>query len=94
MCFEPAVSGHNPHRPIHDCGRVEALSLDPVDSISIVTLVDNTIGILSADSTLARLPRLPTEPVVLVGNDHRKVPGHADGRARALDPRDDYQGRS
>jgi len=63
MCVDQSP-GHNPHRVLHDFGPVEAVSLEPVDSVTVTTLMDNSLDLFMPDQGPARRVGPQMHPVV------------------------------
>ena len=40
---------HNPHRLLHDVGPVDVLNLEPVDAVTVTTLMDNWLDLFIPD---------------------------------------------
>jgi 7,8-dihydropterin-6-yl-methyl-4-(beta-D-ribofuranosyl)aminobenzene 5'-phosphate synthase len=53
MCFDESPA-HNPHRVLHDVGPVEVMGLEPVDSVTVTTLMDNSLDLFMPDQGPAR----------------------------------------
>ncbi|MEY9967042.1 7,8-dihydropterin-6-yl-methyl-4-(beta-D-ribofuranosyl)aminobenzene 5'-phosphate synthase [Streptacidiphilus sp. MAP12-16] len=48
MCVDESPQ-HNPHRLLHDVGPVEVLNLEPVDAVTVTTLMDNSLDLFMPD---------------------------------------------
>jgi len=48
MCLDESAQ-HNPHRLLHDAGPVEVLNLEPVDTVTVTTLMDNSLDLFMPD---------------------------------------------
>ena len=48
MCVDESAQ-HNPHRLLHDVGPVEVLDLEPVDTVTVTTLMDNSLDLFMPD---------------------------------------------
>ena len=48
MCIDESVH-HNPHRVLHDVGPVEVVHLEPVDAVTVTTLIDNSLDLFMPD---------------------------------------------
>jgi 7,8-dihydropterin-6-yl-methyl-4-(beta-D-ribofuranosyl)aminobenzene 5'-phosphate synthase len=48
MCVDGSPQ-HNPHRLLHDVGPVEVLNLEPVDAVTVTTLMDNSLDLFMPD---------------------------------------------
>ena len=48
MCVDESPR-HNPHRLLHDVGPVEVLGLEPVDAVTVTTLMDNSLDLFMPD---------------------------------------------
>ena len=48
MCVDESPQ-HNPHRLLHDVGPVEVLDLEPVDAVTVTTLMDNSLDLFMPD---------------------------------------------
>jgi len=83
MCTDPIQSvGEairsqvNPHVVLHEVGDVEVLRLDPVDALTVTTLMDNALDLFMPDQGVARrvspfaLPGVVPNPVMV----NREVP--------------------
>lgn len=57
MCVDESP-GHNPHRVLHDVGPVEVIPLEPVEAVTITTLMDNSVDLFMPDQG----PALRTGP--------------------------------
>src|SRR5213592_1702274 len=53
MCADESPR-HNPHRVLHDFGPVEEVLLDPVDSVTVTTVMDNALDLFMPDQGPAR----------------------------------------
>jgi 7,8-dihydropterin-6-yl-methyl-4-(beta-D-ribofuranosyl)aminobenzene 5'-phosphate synthase len=53
MCFDESPA-HNPHRVLHDVGPVEVIGLEPVDAVTVTTLMDNSLDLFMPDQGPAR----------------------------------------
>lgn len=74
MCVDLSP-GHNPHRVLHDVEPTEEISLEPVDAVTVTTLMDNSLDLLMPDQGPARRVALgmrPTVPCALMVD--REVP--------------------
>lgn len=52
MCVDESPQ-HNPHRVLHDFGPVEEVLLDPVDAVTVTTLMDNSLDLFMPDQGAA-----------------------------------------
>jgi 7,8-dihydropterin-6-yl-methyl-4-(beta-D-ribofuranosyl)aminobenzene 5'-phosphate synthase len=48
VCVDESAQ-HNPHRLLHDVGPVEVLNLEPVDVVTVTTLMDNSLDLFMPD---------------------------------------------
>jgi 7,8-dihydropterin-6-yl-methyl-4-(beta-D-ribofuranosyl)aminobenzene 5'-phosphate synthase len=48
MCVDEPPQ-HNPHRLLHDVGPVEVLDLEPVDTVTVTTIMDNSLDLFMPD---------------------------------------------
>jgi 7,8-dihydropterin-6-yl-methyl-4-(beta-D-ribofuranosyl)aminobenzene 5'-phosphate synthase len=48
MCVDESPR-HNPHRLLHDVGPVEVLDLEPVDTVTVTTVMDNSLDLFMPD---------------------------------------------
>src|SRR5258708_34179957 len=48
MCVDESPQ-HNPHRVLHDVGPIEVLDLEPVDAVTVTTLMDNSLDLFMPD---------------------------------------------
>ncbi len=48
MCVDESQQ-HNPHQLLHDVGPVEVLNLEPVDAVTLTTLMDNSLDLFMPD---------------------------------------------
>jgi 7,8-dihydropterin-6-yl-methyl-4-(beta-D-ribofuranosyl)aminobenzene 5'-phosphate synthase len=48
MCVDESPQ-HNPHRLLRDVGPVEVLDLEPVDAVTVTTLMDNSLDLFMTD---------------------------------------------
>jgi 7,8-dihydropterin-6-yl-methyl-4-(beta-D-ribofuranosyl)aminobenzene 5'-phosphate synthase len=48
MCVDESPQ-HNPHQLLHDVGPVEVLNLEPVDAVTVTTLMDNSLDLFMPD---------------------------------------------
>src|SRR5260370_287499 len=48
MCVDESPR-RNPHRLLHDVGPVEVLNLEPVDAVTVTTLMDNSLDLFMPD---------------------------------------------
>ena len=48
MCVDESPQ-HNPHRILHDVGHVEVVTLEPVDTVTVTTLMDNSLDLFMPD---------------------------------------------
>jgi 7,8-dihydropterin-6-yl-methyl-4-(beta-D-ribofuranosyl)aminobenzene 5'-phosphate synthase len=74
MCVDQSRE-HNPHRLLHDVGPVEEVLLDPVDALTVTTLIDNSLDLFMPDQRMAHRvgPTMtPTVPCALMID--REVP--------------------
>jgi 7,8-dihydropterin-6-yl-methyl-4-(beta-D-ribofuranosyl)aminobenzene 5'-phosphate synthase len=53
MCVDESPR-HNPHRLLHDVGPVEVLDLEPVDTVTVTTVMDNSLDLFMPDQGPAR----------------------------------------
>jgi len=79
---------------LHDFGPVEEVLLDPVDAVTVTTLMDNSLDLFMPDQGVAhRVGPQPTPSVPCAVMTDRTGPGRADSRARVLGPGDRHEGR-
>jgi 7,8-dihydropterin-6-yl-methyl-4-(beta-D-ribofuranosyl)aminobenzene 5'-phosphate synthase len=74
MCVDESPE-HNPHRVIHDVVPLESLLLEPVDQVTVTTLIDNSLDLFMPDQGPAhRVPPTmrPTVPCAVMID--REVP--------------------
>ncbi len=60
MCVDESPA-HNPHRVLYDVEPFEELLLDPVDEVTITTLIDNSLDLfmrIRGRRTVCRCPEL------------------------------------
>ena len=48
MCVDESPR-HNPHRRRHDVGPVEVVGLEPVDTVTVTTVMDNSLDLFMPD---------------------------------------------
>ena len=48
MCVDESPQ-HNPHRLLDDVGPVDVLNLEPVDAVTVTTLMDNWLDLFIPD---------------------------------------------
>ena len=53
MCVDESPR-HNPHRRRHDVGPVEVVGLEPVDTVTVTTVMDNSLDLFMPDQGPAR----------------------------------------
>jgi 7,8-dihydropterin-6-yl-methyl-4-(beta-D-ribofuranosyl)aminobenzene 5'-phosphate synthase len=61
MCVDPSPR-QNPHRVLHDIGPVEVIALEPVDSVTVTTLMDNALDLFMPDQGPAKRTGLRMDP--------------------------------
>jgi 7,8-dihydropterin-6-yl-methyl-4-(beta-D-ribofuranosyl)aminobenzene 5'-phosphate synthase len=61
MCTDQSPS-HNPHQVLHDIGPVEVIGLEPVDSVTVTTLMDNAVDLFMPDQGPAKRTGLRVVP--------------------------------
>ncbi|GAC1610626.1 MAG: MBL fold metallo-hydrolase [Mycobacteriales bacterium] len=74
MCVEHSLQ-HNPHRLIHDLGPFERLLLEPVDAVTVTTLIDNSLDLFMPNQGPAhRVPPTMSPSVPCAVMTAREVP--------------------
>lgn len=74
MCVDDSPE-HNPHRLLHDLGSVEQLLLEPVDTVTITTLIDNSLDLFMPNQGPAhRVPPTMSPSVPCAVMTDREVP--------------------
>jgi metal-dependent hydrolase (beta-lactamase superfamily II) len=53
MCVDESPSQYNPHRVLYDVGPVEEVLLDPVDAVTVTTVMDNSLDLFMPDQGVA-----------------------------------------
>jgi hypothetical protein len=48
MCVDESAR-HNPHRLRHDVGPVEVVGLEPVEAVTVTTVMDNSLDLFMPD---------------------------------------------
>ncbi len=74
MCVDES-SQHNPHRVVHEFGPVDQVLLDPVDAVTVTTLMDNSLDLFMPDQGVAHrvAPQMaPSVPCAVMAD--REVP--------------------
>lgn len=61
MCVDESPH-HNPHRLLHDVDPVELINLDPVDSLVVTTLMDNSVDVFMPDQGPAQRAEVQMKP--------------------------------
>lgn len=74
MCVDESPQ-HNPHQLLHDVGPVEVVTLEPVDTVTVTTLMDNSLDLFMPDQGPAHRvgpDRWPARPCSVMTD--REVP--------------------
>jgi 7,8-dihydropterin-6-yl-methyl-4-(beta-D-ribofuranosyl)aminobenzene 5'-phosphate synthase len=61
MCVDVSPP-HNPHQVLYDIGPVEVIGLEPVDSVTVTTLMDNSVDLFMPDQGPAKRTGLLADP--------------------------------
>jgi 7,8-dihydropterin-6-yl-methyl-4-(beta-D-ribofuranosyl)aminobenzene 5'-phosphate synthase len=61
MCVDVSPP-HNPHQVLYDIGPVEVIGLEPVDSVTVTTLMDNAVDLFMPDQGPAKRTGLLADP--------------------------------
>ena len=61
MCVDASPAG-NPHQVLHDVGPAEVIGLEPVDSVTVTTLMDNALDLFMPDQGPAMRTGLLVDP--------------------------------
>jgi 7,8-dihydropterin-6-yl-methyl-4-(beta-D-ribofuranosyl)aminobenzene 5'-phosphate synthase len=64
MCVDESPSQYNAHRVLYDTGPVEEVLLEPVDAVTVTTVMDNSLDLFMPDQGVAHRVSLQVSPSV------------------------------
>lgn len=64
MCVDESPSQYNAHRVLHDAGPVEQVLLEPVDAVTVTTVMDNSLDLFMPDQAVAHRVTMQMSPAV------------------------------